>query len=173
MEKMGLTWSLKPILVFLKICGMPAHDISTNRCRFFVYIFSIITLISVVFNFSFNSFYFLKNWLFFYRCEWAKSDPIKKGRGRPMTRTIDKISAPRQIIDFFETVINPSSVLGIPLIFAFEFYITGGWRNIWSSIIRIDQDIKLTKTFYRQCRRRFILLICVSSLVKIKFNHLK
>ena len=164
---MGLTWSLKPILVLLKICGMPAHDISTNRCRFFVYIFSIITLISVLFNFSFNGFYFLKNWLFFYRCRWAKSPPKTRGL------VIREVNAPRQIIDFFETVINPSSVLGIPLIFAFEFYITGGWRNIWSSIIRIDQDIKLTKTFYRQCRRRFILLICVSSLVKIKFNHSK
>jgi len=146
---------------------MPAHDISNNRCRFFVYIFSIITLISLLFNFSFNIFYFLKNWLYFYRCEWAKSPPKTRGR------VIVQVNAPRQIIDFFETVINPSSVLGIPLIFAFEFYITGGWRNILSSIIRIDQDMKLTKTFYRQCRRRFILLICVSSLVKIKFNHSK
>jgi len=165
MEQNGLAWSLKPILICLKISGMPTHDISTNRCRFFAYIFSIITLISLLFNFSFNTFYFLKNWLFFYQCKWPKSPPKKRGIVNV------QIDPARQILEFFETVINPSFLLGVPLIFVFEFYITGGWRTILSSIIRIDQDMMLTKRFYRRCRRRFILLIFISLLVrKTKFN---
>jgi len=96
MEQKGLVWSLKPILVFLKISGMPAHDISTNRCRFFVHIFSIIiTLISLLFNFSFNIFYFLKNWLYFYQCKWPKKQAKKRDQ------VINQIDPARQILEFF------------------------------------------------------------------------
>lgn len=161
MELKGLEWSMKPLLVCLKICGMPAPEPNTNRCRFFLYIFKMITLISLLFNFSFNILYFLKNWSYYYRCEWAKSPPYQKGR------IIVNINAPRQIIQFFETVLNPSSLFGIPLIFVFKFYFTSGWRNIWSSIKIIDQDMVLTKKFHRRCRRGFILLIIASLLVKI------
>jgi len=107
-NKTGLAWSLKPMLIFTKICGMPAHDARNSRCRFFVFIFSILTITSLFLNCSFNIFYFIKNFLYCYECKWQKSDPGQVGL------VVIIMNLPEQIMDFFEIAAFIVDVGGSP-----------------------------------------------------------
>jgi len=154
LKKKGLAQSLKPILIFTKMCGMPAHDASHNRYRFFVYLYSLLCITSLLFNCSFNFFYFIKNWLYYYTCMWQKSDPKQMGF------VVIYMNSSEQISDFFEMLTKSSFVVGVPLIFVFKCYVTGGWRNIWNCINRIDEEMDwMTRSFYRRCRRISIFFI--------------
>ena len=160
LKKKDLAWSLKPILILMKMCGMPAHDASNNRCRFFVYIFSMLSITSLLFNCSFNIFYFIKNWLYYYKCKWQKSDPKQMGF------VVIYMNSPEQIVDFFEILTKTSFVVGVPLIFVFKCYVTDGWRNIWNCISRIDEEMDwLTRSFYRRCRKISVFFVIFSILV--------
>lgn len=139
----------------MKMCGMPAHDAShSNHYRFFVYISSILSVTSLLFNCSFNIFYFIKNWLYYYKCKWQKSDPEQVGL------VVIYMNSSEQIQDFFEILTKTSFIVGVPLIFAFECYVTDVWRNIWNCIKRIDEEMDwMTKSFYRRCRKISIVFV--------------
>ena len=132
----------------------------TDRCRFFVFIFSILTITSLLFNCSFNIFYFIKHWLHHYKCEWQKSEPGQVGL------VVIYMNSPEQIRNFFELLTKTSFIVGVPLIFAFQCYFTNEWSNIWNCINRIDEEMDLmTRSFYRRCRRISIFFFTFSLLV--------
>lgn len=53
----------------------------------------------------------------------------------------------------------------IPTIFVIHVYITRHWKNLWSNLLKIQHDMKLSNDFKSKCRRRcyfaFFLLIFV------------
>jgi len=68
-------------------------------------------------------------------------------------------------LTYLYTILKNMYSLGIPLLFAVEFYITGRWQEIWNCIMIIDQEIRGSRVFYRHCRKCCIITIFISLMV--------
>ena len=147
-ERKHLAWSLKPILVCAKICGIPTCEPSISHwfLRFGSQFPILICLIL-------NSFFTMYNISF----------EIKKGlcpTGNQYAITIFKqLEYPTLFFNFFSMISNPAFVLLIPLIFVFQFHFTGKWQTIVKSFKKIDEEIVLDEIFYRRCRKRCLFSI--------------
>jgi len=160
-EKMGLAWSLKPIVVCLKLCGLPAHGTETRHFLIRL-VLNIIVCLSLFINISCNIKYMIDYCSYLSQSmAYMRQSGIRKG----------DYQIPYFTLNYLNTILKNIYALGIPLLFAVEFYITGKWQEIWKCIKIIDQEIKLPKAFYRQCRKCCIITIFISFMV-IYFSYL-
>ena len=57
-------------------------------------------------------------------------------------------------------------ILLSPSILAFHLFLTGRWKNLWLTVIKIEEEMQLSNTFFRICRNRCCyLVLCVLFLV--------
>lgn len=151
MEKDSLEWSLKPILNFVKIFGIPTHNGRTIHNVFSRIAIIIIIVLSQTTNLFFNG-YNLK--------EGLSSFYLLHAKARRYEHTADEkgLRIPGFVFGFFR-LLEYVLPMGIPLLFAFEFYFTGRWQIILDCIKKIDLQMHFTPNFYRRSRKRCIVAI--------------
>ena len=148
MAKESLEWSLKPILNFVKIFGVPTHNGRTNVFSRIAII--IIIVLSLTTNLFFNGYNLKEELSFFY---WIHTDDSYR-RGTPDEKGL---MIPGFVFGFFNRLLEHVLPMGIPLLFSFEFYFTGRWQTILDCIKKIDLQMKFTPNFYRRSRKRCIV----------------
>jgi len=160
-----IQWSLYPVLIYTKICGIPSCYYTTPRnpnkrvCSHlpsgysFLYIGNIPSLICLLINCFFQIFHFVERITFRFLC------------GLYSLGSLDILYVPVSFANLCQVLIEPMYITGVPLAFAFHFYCTKKFQNIWNSIQKIEEEIVLPKSFYYKCRKRCLFLIAISSLV--------
>jgi len=158
-KRANLLWSLKPILVCMQMCGIPSLEPKSSTYLFLKLVCQIPILICL----TLNSFFTIYNLLFEFKRALCPT-------GNQYAMSIFKqLEYPTVFFNFFSMISNPAFVLGIPLIFVFQFNFTGKWRDILKSFYKIDQGFILDESFYRRCRKRCIFSILLF-LVVSKIN---
>ncbi len=163
--KTSITWSLKPVLVFAKICGIPTVDIKPNTgsliCRVVAStLWRALGFICLLLNCFLNIYRFVK----YYKRKW-----ICDGVNHWLEHKNYKIAfayVPLNGMFEFEMWVYTLFMIGVPLVFHFQTFCTRKFRKIWSSIRKFDESVVLTAAFYRKCRRHSILLILYFLIVR-------
>lgn len=158
-KKKGIEWSLSPILTFSKICGIPAIHLKPKGSVLHGVICGIWKLTSL-FCLSLNSFFQLFNCFIHSIFCSSVNKKIK-----------DANMFPYEWHFLFKYVVEQTFKFGVPLIFAFQFYLTGRFQYIFSIIRKFDEEIIFPSDFYRKCRKRCILLIVISCMVRTEGNN--
>lgn len=59
----------------------------------------------------------------------------------------------------------------VPAVFAFHVYVTRNWEKLWLNLLKIQEDMELTRDFLKQCKKRccyltfaLMILVCVISI---------
>ncbi len=152
MAKENLEWSLKPILNFVKIFGIPTHNGRTIHNVFSRIAIIIIIVLSLITNLFFNG-YNLK--------EGLSSFYLLHAKARRYEHTTDEkgLRIPGFVFGFFKGLLDHVLPMGISLLFAFDFYFTGRWQTILDCIKKMDFQMQFTPNFYRSSRKRCIVAI--------------
>ena len=105
-ERMGLEWSLKPITVVMKICGIPASH--TNCNRFLKYLFHIIVALALSLNISYNINSLINDLSF-----WIEySMYLRVGKEiKVWNATEDGYKVPGQLMDVFMVMLKPLFII--------------------------------------------------------------
>ena len=156
--KMNIAWSLKPVLMFTKICGITTIDIEPNTENSFCRVTSIIFWrISGFTCLLLNCFLNIYRLVRYYKRKW-----ICDGFNRWLEHTNFRMAfayMPLNAMDEFEMWAYTIFMIGVPLVFTFQCLFTRKFRKILSSIRKIDESLVLSANFYQRCRRHCILLI--------------
>ncbi len=155
-ERKGIAWSLSPILTFSKMCGIPAIICGPEESflqRVIGCIWKLLSLICL----SLNSFFQIFNCFTASMFCSSVNRSIKDGKGLPY-----------QWHFLLKYIVEQTFKFCVPLFFAFQFYLTRRFQPIFDTIRKFDEEIVFPFSFYRKCRRRCILLIAISCMVKRK-----
>lgn len=173
--KNSILGSLKPVVIFSKICGTPTfigNPVNSNSIRWIMgYIICQIPSLVCLFLNSFFNVYDLVQKKRPYFCEYFSRDELLIQK-LDEKMTIETMQAQFSSDAYFsiESVMNPVFTTGVPLLFAFLFYFTGKFQNIWNFIRKIDDEITiLSDGFYRKLKLRCLLLIGISLAVNYHF----
>jgi len=150
-ERKNILLSLNPLFVYTKISGIPAYSEQRNEscCNQILGYFSrILTFISLFINCFFQV----------YNCAEGIQTRFNCGRLNDVL-----INLPLQLTESFQLFIRTFFVAGVPLVFAFQFYVTRRFKQIWSSIEEIEIKLVPPIKFYRKFRKFSLLLIAISS----------
>ena len=150
MAKESLEWSLKPILNFVKIFGIPTHNGRTIHNVFSRIAIIIIIVLSLTTNLFFNGYNLKQSLSLFLHVHGIKRRETADEKG---------LRIPGFVFGFFGRLLENVLPMGIPLLFAFEFYFTGRWQTILDCIKKIDLQMHFTPNFYRRNRKRCIVAI--------------
>lgn len=156
-KKMSILSSLNPLFVCAQISGIPAYSEPRNKScfiRIFGYFSFMLTLISLSINCFFQVYNFFEAIQLRFVCG---------------SLNYAYTNLPLQMAELFQIFIRPLFVAGVPLIFTFQFYFTGRFQKIWSSIEEIEKKLVLPNSFYRKFRKVCLFLIAIALLV-IVFN---
>lgn len=70
-----------------------------------------------------------------------------------------------ELADLISNLYRHFLVSSVPIIFTFHLHLTGQWKDLWATLKLIQEEMKLTEKFYRQCRLHcccaILLLIAV------------
>ena len=154
---MSILWSLNPVVVLMKICGIPTNFELANKigCTahrvFFYYFWRILSFICLLLNCFFQNYNLVQEMKTVSICSSFSFDYWKL--------------IPFDFAELARVCLEPIYITGIPLVFSFQFYFTGKLQKIWNSILKFDEKLSLPSSFYRKCRKRCLLLIAISLLV--------
>ncbi len=162
---MSIAWSLKPVLMFAKTCGIPIIDIEPKTGSLFYRVIALslwrtLSFICLLLNCFLNIYRFVKH----YKRKW-----ICDGVNHWLEHKNYKIAfayVPLNGMDEFEMWVYTIFMIGVPLFFHFQCLCTRKFRKILSSIRKFDERVVLTEAFYRKCRRHCIFLIIYFLIVR-------
>lgn len=162
---MSIAWSLKPVLMFAKTCGIPTIDIEPKSGNLFCGVIALtlwrtLSFICLLLNCFLNIYRFVKH----YKRKW-----ICDGVNHWLEHKNYKIAfayVPLNGMDEFEMWVYTFFMIGVPSFFNFQCLCTRKFRKILSSIRKIDERVVLTAAFYRKCRRHCIFLIIYFLIVR-------
>lgn len=154
-EEKNILWSLKPVLMYTKISGIPTYDASENKSctyRILGYFWFILSLTCLFLNCFFQIFNFVEDMKKRYVCGFSIFDSLKY--------------FPFAFADLLgKSYSKPFFVTGVPLVFALQFYFTGKFQKIVGSVKQIENKMLLSDRFYRKCRKACYFSMAVSLLV--------
>lgn len=154
---MSIFFSLNPLVIFMKFCGVPIYPEPENNkncttLRVLVdFIWRSLSLICLSLNCFFQTYNFVYEMKINFICS-------------SFSFTYWKL-IPFDFVDYTRTFLRPIFITGVPFAFAFQFYFTERFQNIFMSILNLDEKVLLTNDFYRKCRKRCLLLIALALLV--------
>ena len=155
-KKMSIRWSLNPVVVLMKICGIPTYIEPRNKsCTVPRVIFDYFWRILSFICFLLNSFFQIYNLI-----QEMKTVSVCSSFSFDYWKLI-----PFDFAELARVCLEPIYITGIPFVFSFQFYFTGKLQKIWNSILKFDEKLLLPSSFYRKCRKRCLLLIAISLLV--------
>ena len=128
--------SLKPIVILMKMLGLPLDLGSSSAGLLFVLIaFSFIILVINITSHGYLLWKYAHDKIFFKRNDFGAFHLVK-------------------------CVINFLLVSGVPVIFVVHL-LTGRWSTVWNFLIRIQNVMQLNKQFYRWIFNVCIIMIIV------------
>lgn len=161
-ERKSILWSLKPVMVFSKMCGIPAaiyKPRKTSSCFLHRVLGFILNIIPNLICLSLNFFFKIFNCLF-------KVYTWKIGFCTNFTVTYSNTNylkiLPLQFEIFLQQLIEPLAMIGVPFVFSLQFYFSGRIHKIWNSMQELDDKLSLSIMFYRRCRKHCLFSIAVS-----------
>lgn len=156
---MSTAWSLDPLVIYMKVCGNPtSYEKSGLIHRVYGYFWRFLSLICLLINCFFNIYDLLKDMKDVFVCE------------RHFIHRFSKKSIwlllPMTANDLFQKFSTPIFLLGVPLVFALQFYLTRRLEKMWILIREIaERVLMLPNYFYRKCRNQCLFLIAMSFMV--------
>ena len=160
-ERKSILWSLKPVMIFSKMCGIPAaiYKPRKSSCILHRVLGFILNIIPNLICLSLNFFFKIFNCLF-------KGYTWKIGFCTNFTVTYSNTNylkiLPLQFEIFLRQLVEPLAMIGIPFVFALQFYFTGRIHKIVDSMQEIDEKLVLPIRFYRKCRKHCLFSITAS-----------
>ncbi len=157
--KMSIAWSLKPVLFFMKISGIPTYyEPKIKHCilrilGYFCHYFP--SLICLFLNCFFQINRFVEDCYRHFSLNIINNNIVP-----PVLQ---------ECIETLQIAFEPLLVTGVPFVFACQFYFTKKFKTIWSSIQIFDERLQLPDDFYRKCRKHSWFLIAIAIMVK-RFN---
>lgn len=158
----SIEWSLKPIILLTKIFGIPTFcRLNKNRSKSIIIQFleyfwlRVPSLTCLLLHCFFHTYSFVSRLIIRFVCKKVNQDNWN-------FKYLPMIGG-----ELFQIVVLFAFDVGIPLVFAFQFFCTERFQNIWNSIRKIDEIIQLPNSFYRKCRRRCLYLILIAFVVRI------
>ncbi len=134
-NEMSIFWSLKPLVIFMKICGVPIYFETENNksCtinRLLVnFLWRSLSLVCLLLNCFFQTYNFVYEMKFAFLCS-------------PPSFFYWKL-IPFDFMEYAQKCLEPIFITGVPLVFAFKFYFTQNFQMIWSSILKLDERVLL------------------------------
>ena len=159
-ERKSILWSLKPVMVFSKICGIPAaiYKPRKSSCILHRVLGFIFNMIPNLICLALNSFFKMFNCLF--KGAFWKLGVCKGYTGFNKAYSLQIF--PLQFEILLQQLVEPLAMIGVPFIFALQFYFTGRFHKILDSVQEINEKLVLPSRFYRKCRKHCLFLIAVS-----------
>ena len=143
--------SLQPMVILMKIIGLPLDFGSSSAGLIFALL--TISLLFLGINLTANC-YLVANAI-------ARNDFLFPFAGFYLSL----------FWSILKCVVNLVLVSGVPVIFIAHL-VTGRWLSVWNSLIRIQDEMKLTREFYRSCFNICLAAISLLCLVIIDRSFL-
>jgi len=158
-NKMSIAWSLNSLVVCMRFCGIPTfYEKSGFMQHIFGYFWRFLSLICLFINCFYNIYDFLKDLKVLFVCERRASDRMSDDEAW--------LLLPTTVHNLFRSFSTPGFLLGVPLVFTLQFYLTGRLGKIWILIREIAERVLIRPNdFYRNCRRLCLFLIVISFVV--------
>lgn len=160
-NKLSLDWSLKPLFTCVKLVGInPPASKPTKRSNFFILI--IITTTIFLLNIVINGPRIL---------DVFKSSFIKQFMGCEVSPWSCTKAHPELLLTFTYQIAVCAVVSFIPVIHLVFFFKSlrsfSHFRDLWLIVMKIHREIKLSKTFYKDCRKKCLFAILLLLLVRL------
>lgn len=156
---MSIAKSMRPILIFLEICSIPTYNkmgkssyrLSSNYRVFIYFLRSLPSLICLLLNCSFQVYNMVGNMKIYFDCDSLSFSMAWK-------------LLPMAVSALFQFVMKLIFMTGIPLVFAIQFYLTGRFQQMLSSLQKLDEKLSLPASYHRKCSRKTCIYLIIISL---------
>ena len=154
-EILNFQWSFKYLLIGMRIIGLKLDDrIVLSLKRYFgMFVGASLLVSTLIINFKSleQDFLIRTNWKNYNGYLSAYSNGLKfNNNTNKIYIQILLHFVPPSVEHLSQTVL----VCGNHLIFFFILLATNKWKNLWSKLMLIQQEIQLSESFYQKCRKR-------------------